>query len=135
MQARFTSSVGRRRVLAACGALGLALIVPAVVHALPGRPSASVTFARSVALPGVILTPGSYTFEVMQKPTDANIVRVSNPQGSHAYFTGLTMKVTRPTGASTQSAFSLGESANGEPRPILVWFPADASDGYAFIYR
>jgi len=135
MQARFTSSVGRRRVLAACGALGLALIVPVVVHALPGRPSANVTFAKSVALPGVILPAGSYTFEVMPEPTDANIVRVWNQNRTHAHYTGLTMKVTRPAGASAQSAFSLGESANGGPRPILVWFPANVSDGYSFIYQ
>jgi hypothetical protein len=28
-----------------------------------------------------------------------------------------------------------GESANGEPKPIVAWYPPDMSEGLQFVYR
>src|SRR6266849_4109408 len=51
-----------------------------------------VTFSRSVALPGVQLPSGTYTFEVVA-PT---IVRVSNRDSKRVYLTTFTRDVARP---------------------------------------
>ena len=69
-----------------------------------------VTFNRSVALPGVILLPGSYAFEAGALGMSPNIVRVTSPDYQKLYFVGLTQRVARPANMASNQVVALGEA-------------------------
>ena len=94
-----------------------------------------LTFSRSVALPGVVLLPGTYAFEVDALHLDPNIVRVMSADGRQLYFTGFTIPVSRPASMARNHIVSLGEAATGEPTPIRAWYPIGLSVGHEFRYR
>ena len=93
-----------------------------------------MTFSAPVALPGVSLGSGTYTFEIANPSSGADIVRVLSRDGSRAYFLGFTRAVKRPRSLPREQAVSLGESAKGTPPPITVWWPENESTGRQFVY-
>ena len=94
-----------------------------------------VTFSSPVALPGVILLPGSYTFEAGALGMSPNIVRVTSPDYQKLYFVGLTQRVARPANMAPNQVVSLGESPIGQPSPIRAWYPIGSQSGHEFLYR
>ena len=92
----------------------------------------NLTFNRAVALPGVVLAAGTYTFEI---PSEAayNLVRVKSVDGRHIYFTKFTREVRRPSDRNVQHV-TLGEAAPGMAPPINAWFPTGEQSGRQFIY-
>jgi hypothetical protein len=94
-----------------------------------------LSFTRSVALPGVVLAPGSYTFELASPGMNLDVVRVSSRDGRLIYFTGFTRSVVRPHDLPRGKTIMFGEAAAGEATPIAVWYPMDGSNGHEFIYR
>ena len=59
-----------------------------------------LTFSQPVSLPGVALGSGTYTFEIANPDTSADIVRVTSRDGSLVYFMGFTRAIARPNGMS-----------------------------------
>jgi len=86
---------------------------------------------RATALPGVVLAPGTYVFEVVEGHAD--LVRVSDRATRRVLYMGFTDVVRRPNEAST--ALRLGEATGGEPVPIEVWFPTGSHKGLEFRHR
>jgi hypothetical protein len=128
--------LNRRIVLAAF------VVVLAVAFTAPSMQAGAnlsnvnrVTFNRSVALPGVILLPGSYTFEAGALGMSPNIVRVTSPDYQKLYFVGLTQRVTRPANMASNQVVALGEASIGEPTPIRAWYPIGSQSGHEFLYR
>ncbi|HEY6508694.1 MAG TPA: hypothetical protein VIY56_11825 [Vicinamibacterales bacterium] len=96
--------------------------------------TATLSFNRPVALPGVTLTAGAYVFEVVDAGS-LEVVRVSKQATGTPQFMGFTHRVGRPDRLRGRlSAVTIGEARPGEPAPITVWYPADGSDGRRFIY-
>jgi hypothetical protein len=94
-----------------------------------------LTFSEPVALPGVTLAPGVYSFELAVPMTSANVVSVRNKARTKAYFMGFTQVIDRPRGMGDTGAVSFGEAPKGQARPILAWYPPDSDNGLKFIYR
>jgi hypothetical protein len=94
-----------------------------------------VTFNSPVALPGIILLPGSYAFEAGALGMNPNIVRVTSPDYQKLYFVGFTQRVARPANMKSNEVVSLGEAAIGAPTPIRAWYPIGSSTGHEFLYR
>jgi hypothetical protein len=94
-----------------------------------------VTFNRPVALPGVILLPGSYAFEAGAMGMNPNIVRVTSSDYQKLYFVGFTNRVARPATMTSNEVVSLGEASIGEPTPIRAWYPIGSRSGHEFLYR
>jgi len=94
-----------------------------------------LTFTGAVALPGMVLPAGSYTFEVVDPAVGNNTVRVWSKDQRRLFFTGLTLTVERPRGMSATRVVLLGEGVRGEAPPIQVWYPLGSSTGREFIYR
>lgn len=101
------------------------------VHAWSGQRN-TIRFSGAVALPGVLLPAGEYSFEVLPA-AGADVVRVSGAADNHAYFLGFTNRVNRPRSLG-QHVIVLGEAAAGSPQPIRVWYPTDGGDGHEFLY-
>lgn len=114
----------------------LVLIGFAALHARqePARHANRLTFSQPVALPGVTLAAGTYTFERATPGGASNVIRVSSPDGRRVFFTGFTESVTRPAGLGNRLV-TFGEAANGAPRPITAWYPLTEPTGHRFIYR
>ena len=123
----------RVSVTVGCG-LALAVLATESLGSANRWDKATLSFSRTVALPGVTLAPGSYVFEVVDGAGYRDIVRVRNGRTNQAEFTGFTHRVPRPDRLSGLSAVTLGEAPSNAPAPIEVWFPADGSDGRQFIY-
>ena len=83
---------------------------------------------RATALPGVVLPPGNYVFEVLEGHAD--LVRVTDRATQRVLYTGFTDIVRRPAGVKALLAF--GEAPSGEPLPIQAWFPTGMERGLAF---
>ena len=122
------------RLLAICTgavlAFALSVSVDASIH---GSASNSMTVHKAVALPGVVLTPGEYVFEILNTGSTGHVVRVASRNGNTRYL-GLTIPIER-SGRPGAPAFVLGEAPAGEPQPIRAWFPDGLNRGEQFLYR
>ena len=94
-----------------------------------------VTFNQPVALPGIVLVPGSYAFESGLPGISPNIVRVMSPDYQKQYFVGLTQQVRRPANMAPNQVVALGEATAGAPTPIRAWYPLGSNAGHQFLYR
>jgi len=94
-----------------------------------------VTFNQPVALPGIVLLPGSYAFEAGALGMNPNIVRVMSPDYQKLYFVGFTQRVVRPANMAPNQVVALGEASVGAPTPIRAWYPIGSQSGHEFLYR
>jgi hypothetical protein len=115
-------------LIASLGLVAFVTAVPASTHDGIDK-LAYLTFSGPVALPGVALPAGQYTFEAIR----ADVVRVSSRDGRRVLFTGFTHRVPRPRGLDRQATVLFGEQASDGPPPITAWYPM-AGDGHEFIY-
>ena len=93
-----------------------------------------LTFSRSVRLPGVTLTAGTYVFELADPYNAAGVVRVLSRDRQKSFFMGFTNATERPRGLRLDASVSLGESAAGVAPPITAWWPIGERTGRQFIY-
>jgi hypothetical protein len=123
----------RRLALIACGAavLGLA-VAPTGDAASLALKTNHLTFSGAVALPGVTLPRGTYTFEVVELHPD--IVRVLSRDGSRVYFMGFTATVVRPADQGADRLVTLAETSRSVRPRIDTWYPIGQSTGRRFIY-
>ena len=125
----------RRSAVAVWVAIGLALVVTVTSQAgAIGDHANRLTFTGAVALPGVVLPAGTYTFEIANPGNSTTVVRVAGRDG-RVQFLGFTERVRRPEGLPKDSVVSFGESAAANPPPILAWYPVGTLTGHRFIYR
>ena len=94
-----------------------------------------LTFGGPVALPGVVLDAGVYTFESGIGGGPLDLVRVTTRNGQEILYSGFTTLVDRPAGRATGPLVSMGEAPAGSPAPILAWYPAGSTTGHEFRYR
>jgi hypothetical protein len=90
-----------------------------------------LTMNRATALPGVVLAPGTYVFDVVEGHAD--IVRVSERTTRRVVYTGFTDLVRRPD--QLRSRLRMGEAPSGAPVPIEAWFPTGSAWGHEFRHR
>ena len=124
----------RSFVLTGC-ALGVALI------AAPSTQGSSMlttvnrlTFSAPVTLPGVVLLPGTYTFEAAPLERNHTIVRVLSADHRVSYL-GFTVPLSRPRTMDRSTVLAFGEAPRGAPQPIDAWYPIGSHLGHRFIYR
>jgi len=91
-----------------------------------------MTFNGPVALPGVTLPAGTYSFRTADQ--DRNVVQVLNRAETKSYYMGVTRPVLRPRGDRQKPLVIFGEAPRGRVQPIQAWCPADQEQGHAFIY-
>ena len=93
-----------------------------------------LTFSQAVALPGVTLPAGTYTFESGPGGTNPNVVRVVSVNRPKLLFLGFTIPISRPAEAQDR-VLSFGEAQAGEPTPIVAWYPVGSDRGHEFLYE
>lgn len=118
----------------AVATLALALVAAASGHAWGFSHENRLTFSRPVALPGVVLPAGQYTFNVAS-PTALDVVVVRETKTSKVLYMGFTNTVDRPRTLSTNTPVTFGEAPANEPRPIATWYEIGGRMGHQFLYR
>ena len=124
-----------RRVLA-CGALTIVTLMPAAAQPAATSRAAvleTLRFSAPVALPGVTLSPGDYTFEV-ERQDHAELVRVREGRTDRVVFDGPARPADRPRGLKANKSIVFGDAPRDRPLPIVGWFPRDRVVGYEFEY-
>ncbi|HXD15802.1 MAG TPA: hypothetical protein VN654_02225 [Vicinamibacterales bacterium] len=126
-----TNSKSVRTGLAAAA---LAMLLAASGHALGYGHENKLTFNGPVALPGVVLPAGLYSFNVASD-TALDIVVVSEARSGKRLYMGFTNTVTRPRAMSKNAPIAFGEATANQPRPIAAWYELGATVGHQFLYR
>jgi hypothetical protein len=115
-----------------------AIALMALAAATPTRAALGgdrITFSGPVALPGVVLPAGSYTFEIANPESSLTVVRVTRRDTGRVFYAGHTRMTPRPVDLPADQLIGLGEAPRGEAVPITVWYPSGRSQGHRFIYR
>ena len=118
----------------ALGAAVAILVAAATSHAFVNHEN-RLTFNRPVALPGVVLPAGSYSFDIVDDNSSIDIVAVRNTARTRTYYLGFTNTVTRPRSMPASAAVTFGEAPADAPPPIAVWYPIGQTIGHQFLYR
>ena len=114
-----------------CAAAALALMVAGSVMAHSSNHENRLTFSRPVALPGVVLPAGSYTFDVASD-TALDVVVVRNR--TKVFYMGFTNRVLRPTWMPSGGLVMIGEAPANEAPPVTAWYEIGQTMGHEFRY-
>ena len=125
-----TKSKATRIVL---GTVALALVA-AAAHAWGFNHENKLKFSRPVALPGIVLPAGTYSFDVAS-PTALDVVVVRSGDRTKLFYMGFTRTVSRPRHMSAQTPVAFGEATANEAPPIAAWYEIGDTTGHEFIYR
>ena len=92
-----------------------------------------VTFSQAVEVPGKILPAGTYTFQLMDSPSDRHVVQIFNADGSQIITTVLAINDYRlqPTG---QTVMKFNEQPGDSPDALRAWFYPGDNFGQEFVY-
>ena len=92
-----------------------------------------MTFNQPVEIPGQILPAGTYTFKLLNSPSDRHIVQVFNADGSQLIATILTINDYRlkPTG---RTVVKFAEQPGDAPDALKAWFYPGDNFGQEFVY-
>lgn len=123
-----------KKVWIACGAVALGLVMSTSGHAFVNHEN-QLTFSRPVALPGVVLPAGAYSFDLVDSMSSLDVVIVRNRARTKVYYLGFTNLVHRPKGMSPKIPVTFAEAPANEPRPIRAWYEVGDTIGHEFLYR
>jgi hypothetical protein len=122
-----------KSVRIAFATVALALVAVAA-HAWGFNHENRLKFSRPVALPGIVLPAGTYSFDVASQ-TALDVVVVRSANRDKLYYMGFTRAVSRPKHMSLKAPVAFGEAAANEPTPIAAWYEINDTIGHEFIYR
>lgn len=122
----------RKSLTVGFATLALALVATASSQAWFSHEN-RFTFSAPVALPGVVLPAGQYSFDVASD-TALDVVVVREPKSGRVLYMGFTNTVVRPKPLDNQTII-FGEAAAREPRPIATWYEIGNTTGHQFLYR
>jgi LPXTG-motif cell wall-anchored protein len=92
-----------------------------------------LTFSQPVEIPGQILPAGTYTFVLLDSPSDRHIVQIFNADGSQIIATVLAINNYRlkPTG---DTVVKFAERSGDNPEALKGWFYPGDNFGQEFVY-
>jgi hypothetical protein len=92
-----------------------------------------MTFNQPVEIPGQILPAGTYTFVLLDSPSDRHIVQIFNADGSQIIATVLAINNYRlkPTG---DTVVKFAERSGDNPEALKGWFYPGDNFGQEFVY-
>jgi hypothetical protein len=92
-----------------------------------------VTFSQAVEVPGKVLPAGTYTFKLLESPSDRHIVQIFNADGSQIITTILAINNYRlqPTG---DTVMKFSETPGDAPEALRAWFFPGDNFGQEFVY-
>ena len=123
----------KKTVVIALSMAALSAVPASIARADESNKLTYLTFSRDVAIPGRVLTAGTYTFRLSDSPSDRHIVQIFNQTGTQLVATLLTIGDHRLSPAD-DTVITFGESTGDGPPPVTRWFYPGDTDGQEFIY-
>jgi len=120
-----------KNVRALLGLLG-AIVLPSA-RADEWNKKTVVTFSQAVEVPGQILPAGTYTFQLLDSPSDRHIVQIFNADGSHLIATILAINNYRLQ-STGDTVMKFNERAGDAPEALRAWFYPGNRFGQEFVY-
>lgn len=92
-----------------------------------------MTFSQPVEIPGQVLPAGTYTFKLLDSPSDRHVVQIFDADGMHIIATVLAINNyrLRPTG---ETVVKFSERAGDAPDALKAWFYPGDNFGQEFVY-
>ena len=119
-------------VLALCAAALFGILSPNAA-ASEWDKKTMVTFDHPVEIPGVVLVPGTYVFDLENTVGDRHVVQVWSGDDMHLIATIMTVPASRPEPAE-QSIFTFEERGADSPLALDSWFFPGDTTGQKFEY-
>ena len=114
--------------------LSLGVMFSPVLKASEWDRKTTVTINAPIEVCGMVLSPGTYVFKLLDSGTDRNIVQIYNADETHLVTSLFAVPSSRIEPA-TGSVFTFLESAAGQPRALHAWFYPGNADGLEFPTR
>jgi hypothetical protein len=122
----------RKSVRIGSSAVALAFMLTGSVGAFTIHEN-RLTFNRPVALPGIVLPAGTYSFDVVTGTADVVVVR--STRRDKVFYMGFAALVDRPAGMPWNTLVVMGEAPkNQAAAPITTWYEIDSLNGHQFKY-
>ena len=93
-----------------------------------------VTFNVPVEIPGRVIGPGTYIFQLLDDPANRDVVQIFNQGGTHLVATILAIPDYRMS-ATGKTVFQMDERKAGTPEAIHAWFYPGDLVGEEFAYH
>ena len=124
------------KALCLTGSLALSLFAtkPAMADEMNKR--TEFQFSESVQIPGTVLTPGKYVFELANDQSDRNIVQVFS-KDSNGNLSLVENVLTIPDytlNTPDKPIVRFDERPSGTPEAIHSWFYPGDNTGWEFVY-
>jgi hypothetical protein len=124
------------KALCLTGSLALSLFAtkPAMADEMNKR--TEFQFSESVQIPGTVLTPGKYVFELANDQSDRNIVQVFS-KDSNGNLSLVENVLTIPDytlNTPDKPIVRFDERPSGTPEAIHSWFYPGENTGWEFVY-
>jgi len=124
------------KALCLTGSLALSLFAtkPAMADEMNKR--TEFQFSESVQIPGTVLTPGKYVFELANDQSDRNIVQVfsENSNGSLSLVENVLTIPDYTLNTPDKPIVRFDERPSGTPQAIHSWFYPGDNTGWEFVY-
>jgi hypothetical protein len=118
-------------ILACAGIVGVAVIPR--LRADEWNKRTTVTLNQPIIAGNKVLEPGTYVWKLMDSPSNRNIVRIYNQDGSKLETTILAIPNYRLK-ASGNTQFEFWETPAGVPKAVRAWFYPGDNFGQEFAY-
>ena len=126
-------AIMRGRALALCGALVWLTMVPAA-NADPWNKRTIVTLNESLEVPGTVLEPGTYVFQLADSQSNRHIVQIWTGDGMYLITTILAIPAYR-TEPAGRTLFNYDERPADQPMALRQWFYPGDNMGQEFVYH
>jgi len=120
-----------KRLMMLLGCALLLAALPAVAD--QWNKKTTVTFARPVELPGIVLPAGTYVFKLADSNSNRHIVQVFNADESQIFTTILAIPNYRLT-PTDKVVMPFEERAPGNAEALRAWFHPGDNFGQEFVY-
>ena len=126
----------RLNALWLAGSLAFALLMTKPVMADEWNKKSEFQFSSSVQIPGKVLTPGKYVFELAESDSDHNTVRIfsEDSKGNESLVATIQAIPEQISKTPDKAIIQLEERQSGTPQAIHSWFYPGEDTGWEFIY-
>jgi hypothetical protein len=127
---------GRLKALFLSGSLALSFLMTKPVMADEWNKKTEFQLSAPVEIPGKVLTPGKYVFELASSDSARNVVKVFSEDSSGKESLVATVLAVPDYVANTpdKPMINFEESKSGAPEAIHSWFYPGDNTGWEFIY-
>ena len=127
---------GRLKALVLSGSLALSFLMTKPVMAEDRNKRIDFQFSAPVEIPGVVLTPGKYVFQLADSQSDRSIVEVfsQDSNGKESLVTTIFAIPDYIENIPDKATIHFEERHSGAPEAIHSWFYPGENTGWEFVY-